>query len=168
MRIQIACPARAGTLYGNRITAERWQRILRQLGHGVAISTGYDGEECDILIALHAMRSAEAVFEFRERYPGRPIIVALTGTDLYRDIRRYKTAQRALELATRIVGLQPLACAELAPRLRRQFRVIYQSVERTRAAPRRSKSAFRVCVVGHLREVKDPFRTAMAARKLPA
>src|SRR5207244_3925037 len=28
--------------------------------------------------------------------------------------------------------------------------------------------AFEVCVVGHLREVKDPFRAALAARMLPA
>lgn len=166
MRIRMICPAPRGTLYGNRISAVRWARILRQLGHRVAIRTSYDGAPCDLMIALHAKRSASAVFEFHNRRPNSPVIVALTGTDLYRDIRHSKIAQQALEVAARLIALQPLAAGELAPHLRDKLRVIYQSVEKTRSPA--TRRAFQVCVVGHLRSLKDPFRAAMAAHSLPA
>ena len=176
MRIQIICPAPPGTLYGNRITALRWAGILKGLGHRVRIALVYEGEPCDLLIALHARRSADAVFRFRDCYPERPLIVALTGTDLYRDLRRNRRARRVLELATRLVVFQPLALKKLPPRLRRKTRIIYQSVERTkrparedarRGVPSRA-DFFDVVVAGHLRKVKDPFRAALASRCLPA
>jgi putative glycosyltransferase (TIGR04348 family) len=98
-------------------------------------------------------------------------VVALTGTDLYRDLRRYRTPHRALELADRIVVLQPLAAAELEPGLRGKLRVIYQSAEpvpgAARGVRRYSDEFFDVCVIGHLRAVKDPLRAAYAARMLP-
>ncbi len=162
----MVCPAPPGSLYGNRVTAERWARILRSLGHQVAIAAGYEDEACDVLVALHARRSADAVFRFRRRFPEAPLIVALTGTDLYRDIRRSQRARRALEAADRLVALQPLAADELAPHLRRKLRVIYQSAEPVRGQVRRSSEFFDVSVAGHLRSVKDPFRAAYAARQL--
>lgn len=94
--------------------------------------------------------------------------MALTGTDLYRDIHRSKRAQRVLRLATRIVALQPLAAAELEPGVRSKVRVVYQSVDPTPNPPRRPIDTFQVCVAGHLRSVKDPFRAAIAVRRLPA
>ena len=168
VRIRMVCPAPRGTLYGNRISAARWARILGRLGHRVEIRTSYEGESCDLLIALHAKRSGPAAIEFHRRYPDRPVIVALTGTDLYRDIHHSRTAQRALEIATRLVALQPLASDELAPHLRDKMQVIYQSVDKTPGPIVRPDREFRVCVVGHLRAVKDPFRAAMAVRTLPA
>lgn len=175
MWIQMICPAPPGSLYGNRVTALRWARILRGLGHRVSIAQQYTGEPCDLLIALHARRSADAVFRFRDCYPERPLIVALTGTDLYRDLRRDRRARQVLELATRLTVFQPLALNELPIRLRGKVEVLYQSVEKTRrpaAGARRPSSSqqdfFDVCVVGHLRKVKDPFRTALASRRLPA
>ena len=168
MRVRIVCPAARATLYGNRITALRWAGILRELGHRPVIATSYDGEPCDLLIALQARKSGPAVVAFHEKYPGKPIIVALTGTDVYRDIRNSGIAQKALRLATRIVALQPLAAAELEAGLRDKVEVIYQSAEKTRGVSIRSAGIFEVCVVGHLRTVKDPFRAAMAIRHLPA
>ena len=164
----MVCPAPPGTLYGNRISAERWARILRQLGHRVAIDTSYDGASCDLLIALHAKRSAQAVFDFVKVCPQKPVIVVLTGTDVYRDIHRHRCAQLVLEVATRLVVLQPLAAEELAGHLHPKTRVIYQFVEKTHGLIVRSHEVFQVAVVGHLRSVKDPFRAAMAVRGLPA
>ena len=142
----------------------------------------YEGEPADLLIALHARRSYLAVRRFLREQPGRPVIVALTGTDLYRDLPRSRRAQESLELATRIVALQPMALRELKAPWRAKTRVIYQSVSgvRTDAAQRkkpapaqtssfpRERRTFDVCVVGHLRTVKDPFRAAFAARRLPS
>jgi putative glycosyltransferase (TIGR04348 family) len=167
MLIRMVCPAPPGSLYGNRVTAERWRRILADLGHRVEIAGDYDGEPCDLLVALHARRSAGAVFRFRARHPEKPLVVALTGTDLYRDLRRYRTPRRVLETADRIVALQPLAIAELDRKVCEKVRVIYQSAEPVRGAVRRSGAYFDVCVVGHLRTVKDPFRAAYAVRSLP-
>src|ERR1043166_6450819 len=56
---------------------------------------------------------------------------------------------------------------ELPRHLRPKAQVIYQSVERPTEIPPKSKLHFDVCVLGHLRPVKDPFRTALAARLLP-
>lgn len=141
------------------------------------VKQDYDGERLDVLIALHALRSHASLARVHRDHPDLAIVVALTGTDLYRDLQRSKRAQESLELATRIVVLQPKALEALRPRWRGKTRVIYQSVEAvTREAgkspARPSASAahrtFDVCVIGHLRAVKDPFRTAMAARMLPA
>jgi putative glycosyltransferase (TIGR04348 family) len=96
-----------------------------------------------------------------------PLIVALTGTDLYRDIRVSRAAQQSLDLADRLIVLQSMGLAELPRRLRGKTRVIYQSALRVRG-PERRNNVFKVCVIGHFRAEKDPLRTALAARSLPA
>ncbi len=167
MKILLVTPAPPGSRKGNRVTALRWARLLRQLGHRVAIRQQYSRERCDLLIALHARRSAPAVEAYRHAYPERPLVVALTGTDLYEDIRSDPAARRVLRLASRLVLLQPRGIDELANNLRAKARVIYQSAEAPRAGRSRRTGLFEVCVLGHLRPVKDPFRTAQAARLLP-
>jgi glycosyltransferase involved in cell wall biosynthesis len=78
-----------------------------------------------------------------------------------------KSAQRSAELASRIVLLQWHALGELSSHLAYKARVIYQSVEAPERKVAALKRKFEVCVIGHLRPVKDPFRTAMAVRNLP-
>ncbi len=175
MKIGIITPAPARSHYGNRITAVRWAKILRRLGHHVSISQQYDNGPLDLLIALHARRSYSSINRFRRQHSDSPIIVALTGTDVYRDIHVSRRAQQSLQLADRIVVLQPRALHELDPAERDKARVIYQSVETIRGPrkPRResqrsSNDSFDVSVIGHLRPVKDPFRAALAARLLPS
>jgi len=170
MKIGIVTPAPPGSRHGNRVTALRWAGMLRSLGHRVAITQSYEGESYDLLIALHALRSHDAIKRFHCEHPDRPLIVALTGTDLYRDLPKSKQAQQSLELASRLIVLQPKALDELPERSHAKTRVVYQSVKpfpQTRN-PRVSTRKFQVCVIGHLREIKDPFRAAMAARLLPA
>ena len=153
---------------GNRVTAVRWSRLLRSLGHRVRIEEQYDGRACDVLVALHARRSFPSVQRFARRYPERPIILALTGTDLYRDIRSSRSAKKALAKASRLVVLQPLGVAELPAAARAKAQVILQSAPAPSAKQRPKSDAFEVCVLGHLRPVKDSFRAAQAARKLPS
>jgi putative glycosyltransferase (TIGR04348 family) len=173
VRIGIVTPAPPRSRYGNRVTALRWARILRGLEHRVQITQAYEGEPYDLLIALHARRSYPSVSCFHRAYPKRPLIVALTGTDLYRDLPRSRSAQKSLGLATLIITLQPKAGEELEPHLQEKVRVIYQSVpapwrkRRPRKSPASCRS-FDVCVIGHLRPVKDPFCAALAARRLPS
>jgi putative glycosyltransferase (TIGR04348 family) len=167
VHVALICPAPAGSRLGNRITALRWQRILRELGHAPFIATELGARGYDVLVALHAKRSAEAVRLSRERHPERPIVVALTGTDLYRDIHRDAAAQRSLELSDLLVVLHPGGANGLPARLRSKVRVVPQSVPAPTRSARRSTRAFEVAVVGHLRPEKDPLRTALAARLLP-
>ncbi len=152
---------------GNGITAARWALRLRELGYAVRVTRRYDGQDCDALIALHARKSAASVRRFRALHPDRTLIVALTGTDLYGNLHRLGPAYAALAAADRIVILQPLGREMLAPALRAKSRVILQSAVPVKGGSRRSAARFDVAVIGHLRAVKDPFRAALAARRLP-
>jgi putative glycosyltransferase (TIGR04348 family) len=167
MRIFMACPAPPRSRKGNRVTALRWARILRKLGHHLTIGREYDGSACNLCIALHARRSHSAIVHYRRHYPSGPLIVALTGTDLYRDIRTSRRAQQSLEQADRLIVLQPKGRAELPVRLRGKVRVICQSAQPTPVRPAQHQRLTEVCVLGHLRQEKDPFRTALALRLLP-
>jgi putative glycosyltransferase (TIGR04348 family) len=180
MKILITTPAPPRSKNGNRVTALRWARILKELGHKVTVSQVYEDGAYDLLVALHARRSHPSISRFHSLHPDKPLIVALSGTDLYRDLKHSKEARESLELATRIIALQPKAFDDLAPRLHAKTRIIYQSAQSVRAAQpllpihnRHSDNLvgarnFTVCVIGHLRPVKDPFRAALAARLLPS
>ncbi len=167
MRIQIICPASSRTVYGNRVTAVRWSKMLRNLGHSVEMSQHYGGTISDLLVALHAHRSADAVLEFQKRHPEKHSILVLTGTDLYRDIAKSAKAHKAISAADRLVVFNSLAQEALDEEVRKQIRVIYQSAEQTQDPPPPDRNSFVISVVGHIREVKDPLRAAMASRGLP-
>ena len=166
MKIVIVTPAAARVRNGNRNTAQRWAAFLRRLGHRVSVQVEWDGRRADLMLALHARRSHASIRRFAERCPELPLIVVLTGTDLYRDIRDDRNAQESLQMATRLVVLQERGLDELAPALRAKTHVIYQSARPVKPV-QPSKRRFEVCVIGNLREEKDPFRCALAAALLP-
>jgi putative glycosyltransferase (TIGR04348 family) len=165
MKIALITPAGARSRSGNRHTATRWAAMLRSLGHRVRISIRWDGRAADAMIALHARRSHASIAHFSERFPDSPLVVVLTGTDLYRDIRTDSDARASLALADRLVVLQDMGRLELPARFRGKTRVIYQSAE-VHASRERPSRRFRVAVIGHLREEKDPFRAALALAHL--
>ena len=165
-RILILTPARAGSRTGNRHTAARWAAMLRSAGHRVAVLNEWSGERCDLLIALHADRSHAAVRRYRDARPDGALIVALTGTDLYRDLPAgSKKARESLDLADRIIVLQSEAKRTLPKKWRHKTHVVYQSSD-TRLRHHPPARPFRIAVVGHLRKVKDPFRAVMALQHL--
>ncbi|MBA3904089.1 MAG: TIGR04348 family glycosyltransferase [Rhodocyclaceae bacterium] len=165
-RVIIVTPAPPGSRAGNRNTATRWARILRGLGCRVSIRTEWDGSACDLMVALHARRSHASIKSFRVCHPDKPAVLALTGTDVYRDIHNDPDAGESLELATRLIVLQEAALAELTAGQRARARVIHQSVA-TPLACDPPYRVFRAAVLGHLREEKDPFRMALALRHFP-
>jgi putative glycosyltransferase (TIGR04348 family) len=168
MRIALVTPAGPGTRNGNRHTALRWGAFLRAAGHRVTIATEWSGDgRTDLMLALHARRSHASISAFAQAYPERRLVVALTGTDVYRDIHDSPEAKRSLELAHRFIVLQSRAANELPSRLRAKVKVVVQS-SATALRHRPVKSGFRVCVVGHLRDEKDPLRTLAALRLLSA
>ena len=191
-RLVLATPAPPGSRHGNRTTAARWASILRDLGFRVAVSQTWDGSPCDGLIALHARKSGDSIHRFAKAHPDRPLVVALTGTDLYLDLNRSAVARRSLEIADRLVVLHPGALRDLPKELHAKIRVILQSLDPRsllrggvssemqqgiawsdrshrlwKRAERSYSSTFDVCVLAHLRKVKDPLLPARAARLLP-
>ena len=171
MNILIIGPALSNKGRGNRRTAVRWGRILVALGHEVTFGNEYNGQNCDLLLALHAIQSADSVRAFRDANPDRPVVLALTGTDIYGlgsmfDEAGRDKAHRTMELATTLVAFHPLAVDEVPEKIRDKMTVIYQSLHVPGELPPRRQDVFEVCVVGELREVKDPFRTGLAARQL--
>jgi putative glycosyltransferase (TIGR04348 family) len=167
VRIALVTPAGRGTVNGNRHTALRWAAFLRGAGHRVWVMQSWseDAPGADLLLALHARRSHPSIAAFAERRPGAPIVLALTGTDVYRDIQSSLEAQRSLELATRLIVLQPKALEELAAPMRRKAHVVIQSAS-TRLVHRPVSRRFRFCVIGNLRSEKDPLRAMYALRRL--
>jgi len=168
MHIGIITPAAVKSLSGNRATAQRWADFLIQLGHKVTISVTWDKTPFDILIALHAWRSADAVAQFKKNHPNNPIILALTGTDLYRFILTHPEPTLAsIQTADRLVVLHDLAYKVVPQEYRKKIHVIYQSALPLTHDISRSKRYFDICVVGHLRDEKDSLRAAYAVRDLP-
>lgn len=168
MHIGIITPAPPRSLSGNRASAARWAGFLCEAGHRVTIATDYDDADYDLLIALHAWRSAAAVERFRTLYPHRPLIVALTGTDLYRFIHSHpETTLHTIELADRLVVLHDLASLAIPQAFRKKVEVICQSALPLKRRLPPAKRSFDICIVGHLREEKDPLRAAYAVRNLP-
>lgn len=153
-RVAIITPTLAASNTGNWHTAARWARFLRP-HFRVRVCDRWDGGADDCLIALHARRSAASIRAFARAYPQRPLIVVLTGTDLYRDLPRNRRARASLELATRLVALNDLAPERLPPRWRQKCEVILQSAPRLRPG-RKAQRHLDVAVVGHLRAEKDP------------
>jgi putative glycosyltransferase (TIGR04348 family) len=164
MRIALVTPAGPGMRNGNRHTALRWAAFLRKAGHRVGVSVQWTGAEADAMLALHARRSHSSIKAFPR---DRPLVVALTGTDVYRDIHESAEAKESLELADHLIVLQPKAAEELPAHLRRKVRVVVQSSS-TRLRHQPVKKPFRLCVIGHLRAEKDPLRALAALRALPA
>ena len=167
MKIALITPAAALARNGNRHTSARWAAMLRALGHRVCVQVSWDQKPADIMLALHARRSHDSIDRFALAYPNRPLIVALTGTDLYRDIRFDADARQSMALATRMIVLQEMGLKELSVKHVAKTRVVYQSAAAITPRPP-LKNSFEVCVIGHLREEKDPLRAAMALAHMPA
>ena len=130
----------------------------------------FTGQDCDLLVALHAGHSAESIERFKQQCPVKPVVVAITGTDLHVQLRKPATANAvltSLAMADRIVMLEPEGAKRLTPKQRKKVDVIFQSALRVDPKPVSLKRFFEVTVVGHLRKVKDPFRTAQAVKLLP-
>jgi putative glycosyltransferase (TIGR04348 family) len=117
------------------------------------------------MLALHARRSAAAIEGWAQARGGQQLAVVLTGTDLYQDILHDAQAQRSLQLASRLVVLQPLGIEALPSEHRSKARVIYQSSS-ARQSLTKSDGRLRGVMVGHLRDVKSPQTLFDAARLL--
>ena len=172
--IVLVTPALAASNNGNWQTARRWSRLLANdyqvqvaaawPGTGPATAAGVDP---DLMIALHARRSAASVLAWRTRHPTQPLVLVLTGTDLYRDIQTDPVAQRSLRLADRLVVLNELGAAALPAEHQAKTTVCLQSSPTRRTLPKTGRH-LRALMVGHLRDEKSPRTYFEAARRLAA
>jgi putative glycosyltransferase (TIGR04348 family) len=173
-RILLITPARESDNNGNYHTAARWAQML-SARFEVTVSQHFGGEESDLLIALHARRSATAISAFRARNLKAPIVLALTGTDLYKDLVEHDAASiRSLQFASVWVTLQEDAPHFLAqlnlPILPngggRNIHVVFQSARPIPTA-HKDPNVLNVAFVGHLRGEKDPQTLFEALRLIP-
>lgn len=169
MKISLVTPAGKQSRAGNRTTAVRWARILRDLGHRVEISETDTEPTADMMVAVHAWRSAGSIRAFSDTHPDRPLVVLLAGTDIYKFQHSHpEDTIASMERATRLVCLHDLVHRAIPARLGAKLQVIYQSSEALASPRMPSPRWFEICVAGHLRDEKDSLRTAYAARLAPA
>lgn len=183
MKILLITPAPPGSRAGNRATAERWAGLLESAGHQVQVTNRFSGEPCDLVLALHAWRSHADVTRIRREAPGLPLVVALTGTDIYDHQNRYPEQTRdSMAKADSLIGLHRLVDRDIPETFRHKLFTVLQSApvpaentaNRTESEGRKHggndtdpRAPFVVSVIGHLRDEKDSLRAARAARRLP-
>lgn len=161
----IVTPALADANNGNWQTARRWASMLSAHYRVRVAREWVPGDGGDVLLALHARRSAPSVAAWAGAHPDRPLVLALTGTDLYRDITTDASAQRSLALAHRLIVLQEQGPLALPEALRDKCRVVFQSSTRRQTLAKTS-THLRAVMVGHLRDEKWPQTLFEAARLL--
>jgi len=180
VRVVLTDPSLPGFLAGNHSTVRRWRSILRELGCEVVIHRIRDPQRgplpCgDLLIALHAGHSHRAILRWKKRDEKLPVVVAVSGTDLYIDLPAAKTAaKRVIEsfnAADHLValhrGVEDQLPGAVGRRLKGRVHYIPQSARPLSGGRRPIESRLRLLVVGYLRRVKDPFLPLEALELLP-
>jgi len=163
----IVTPALAEANNGNWQTAQRWARML---AHDYRVQLvdrwqGQAGDPAAVMVALHARRSADSIARWARQRPGQPLVVVLTGTDLYRDIHNDADAQHSLDVANRLIVLHEHAVLDLPAQHRSKTVSCFQSTP-ARAPWPKTQRHLRALMVGHLREEKSPQTYFDAARLL--
>ncbi|MBT6167521.1 MAG: glycosyltransferase [Verrucomicrobia bacterium] len=160
MKVCVASPYPLSELKGNSVTTDRIVAMLNEGGVEARGSYGNDGEPADILITLHAIKGAPAVFDFKKKTPNGRVIILLTGTDIYQGLAEgSQIGGDALQVADRIVVPQEAAIRKLPEKVRGKTVVIRPSLDPIAVKATSSQSPFVISVVGHLRPVKRPFLT---------
>jgi putative glycosyltransferase (TIGR04348 family) len=162
--IVIVTPALADANNGNWQTARRWAGMLSK-AYRVRLAADWEGGSEVLMIALHARRSAGSVAQWRALRPNAPLVVVLTGTDLYRDITKDSAAQASLHSADWLVVLNELGEQSVPADLQHKVRVILQSCTK-RQTQSKSRQHLRALMVGHLRAEKSPETYFDAAKQL--
>lgn len=162
MDILILCPIINALETGLYTTARRWETIFRQLGHNVRIASPSDAvTETDILVALNPVRCSS----YLEDLPlsETPLIVVLTGTDIYNELKKKPNFYRHLESARVLIGLHPGITEEVPERYRSKLRVIVQSAPNQKSRPQNNILYGQAIFIANLRYFKRPMTVFAAA-----
>ncbi len=156
---------------GNAVSALRIAGLLQKAGVD-AQAVDVPPVEASVLVLLNAWRSAAVGLDFHRRHPDAPLVVVLTGTDIFPEFPSHPEVITALDAATAIVAWHSESAAQLPSHYRHKTRVIFKSApDAPGELPVRSypvEGRLTVLVAAHLREIKDPFRCAAAVELLPA
>jgi len=158
---------------GNAVSALRIAGLLQAAGMAAEAIDHAPAADTAALVVFNAWRSGKLALEFHRAHPERPLLAVLTGTDIYPEFGAHAVVPEVLAAAHAVVVWHPEALDQLPAAFREKAVVIPKSVPELPAEPpaRRTLPAppapVEVLVIGHLREVKDPFRTADAAWLLP-
>jgi hypothetical protein len=110
------------------------------------VAARYDGEPADTMVAIHAWRSAEAVRRFKLSCPERPLVLQLSGTDIYQYISEdHEPTLRSMTLAdggvTKIPGwLQRLQLSGRSRKCRSQGPILRASATSEPTLPAKEDS----------------------------
>ncbi|MGJ8657869.1 MAG: glycosyltransferase [Akkermansiaceae bacterium] len=129
------------------------------------LSSGEEVGVADVMIALHARKSAHFTEDFIELNPTGKVIVYLTGTDLYSDIPDgCPICEQSLERADALVVSQEASLASVPEKYRAKTVVVHASIQLPVEVVDDSVTEpdLFLCV-GHLRAVKQSF---MAVKSL--
>jgi len=165
-QIVIVSPALLDANNGNWQTAKRWASLL-SVHYRTRIIKDWPDDKAqsdDIMLALHARRSAPSIGAWALQRDKAALIVVLTGTDLYRDIHTDTHAQQSLDSAARLIVLQSMGVSELPVQHHAKTHVVLQSTT-TRKTLHKIQRVLRAVMVGHLRDEKSP-QTLFAAAQL--
>jgi glycosyltransferase involved in cell wall biosynthesis len=175
--VRILTPFGQESGMGNWRTASRYAQMLRASGINASVFEPSAADDAlvssgqrTVAVVLNAYRSADQVSLCVRG--GIPVMVVMTGTDLYGNLRPsnagqpdYRIAEQAMESAALILALQSEAAAEIQARwpalADRVHTLVQTSPPRRPHAPEvtsHSKTV-RFMIAAHFREEKDP-RTA--------
>ncbi|HZN37322.1 MAG TPA: glycosyltransferase [Planctomycetota bacterium] len=165
LHVVIATPAPRGSGSGNRVTALRWALLLRQLGAHVKVVESWNGQVCNLLVAVHAVKEARSVLAAAVALPRLRIAVLLAGTDIYPHFAPDGDTAAALARADVVIALQRHGADSMPDGIRRKVRTIVQSA--TPVPTQHKANVFQACVLAHLRPVKDPLLPLLALHHVP-
>jgi glycosyltransferase involved in cell wall biosynthesis len=161
MKVLVTTPYARDSLQGNTVTAKRVVSILLETGLDASVISNDDKVEyADVIIALHARKSAHFIDDFLALNPAGKVIVYLTGTDLYHDIPNgCQICERSMSLADVLVVSHELTLNALPEKYRKKAMSVHKSIqlpdflgeEKIEIDP----NLF--TIIGHLRAVKQPF-----------
>ena len=153
---------------GNAVSALRIAGLLDAAGVSARAVDAWNGEDATALVVLNSWRSAGLALDFRKRFPGRPLIAVLTGTDIFPHYPAHPDVDTALTAVDAIVAWHDASMEQIPERFRTKTHVIRKSApDAPGPLPPAPEGECRVLLAGHLREVKDPFRAVEAACALP-
>ncbi len=172
VQVALITPAAPGSRAGNRATATRWAKLLKPLGYRVSLylpDQAPPARSPALVLALHAWRSNDAIRAWKQAHPDCPLILVLTGTDVYRfQHSDPDKVYQSMDLADVLIGLHDCLSEDLPERYLKKLRVVHQSAQPLPpgvSGP--SHSSVDILVAGHLRDEKDSLRSAFAVRDLP-
>ena len=153
---------------GNSVTAKRLQELLNQSGYDATAMHSATPPAADHLIALHAIKTADTIRYFHQRYPQSKIHVILTGTDLYRDIhQRQALAEHIFTIADSLVLAHEAAFDTLPKKWHHKATVIHPSISLIPPTEISSPALPLFTTIGHLRPVKNSHLMAKALTLIP-